>query len=459
MAALFTSEAGGVSSTWRLPRRRNAVAALILLLACAAFSGSRAQPQDAVLIDKAAACGRYLPDRAAAAALRLLEQCISALQTMQKEAANDQRDAKILALIDQGNKDEAEKLQVEAAQNDEAAGIAKTKKAAERYRGIAATVGLANPYKAREYYAKAVKLDPDNVHGRFWDGYMEQAAGNLAKAESAYNFVLSAGAKGKDDYDLYWANLCLGDIRAARGDLPEALAAYQGASAAADRLAKAGPDNSWQRDLALAYESAGEVLAAQGKLPEALKSFRDALTIVDRITQADPSNLEWQRHLSVLFDKAGDVLAAQNNLPEALTSFRDGLAIARRLADARLGNVQLQRDLLVSYGKVGDVLLAQGNLPEALQSFRNGLALREWLIEADHYNFPNAVWQRDLAVIHAKLAETYRRQGEADKAKDELAAGKAIMARMTKLSPDNAAWNRELTWFEDQIRALEKSQR
>ena len=147
-------------------------------------------------------------------------------------------------LIDQGKKVEAERLQVEAAQDDEAAGIARTKKAAERYRGIAATAGLADPKKAREYYAKAAKLDPDNINGMLWHGDMEKQSGNLGEAERAYSAVLKSGVKGTEDDDLLWASLGLGDLDVARGKLPEALKAYQEAAADADRLAKADPGNA-----------------------------------------------------------------------------------------------------------------------------------------------------------------------------------------------------------------------
>ncbi len=45
---------------------------------------------------------------------------------------------------------------------------------------------------------------------------------------------------------------------------------------------------------------------------------------------------------------------------------------------------------------------------------------------------------------------------ELEKAGLTLAAGKAIMERMTKLSPDNATWKVDLAWFEGRIAALEK---
>ena len=119
-----------------------------------------------------------------------------------------------MKLINQGKPEEAERLQLEAAQDDEAAGVARTKKAAERYRGVAATAGLRDPKKAREYYGKAAKLDPDNINGMGWHAYMEQDAGNLAEAERAYKAVLGMGVNGRDDDELYWATPVLATSKA-----------------------------------------------------------------------------------------------------------------------------------------------------------------------------------------------------------------------------------------------------
>jgi tetratricopeptide (TPR) repeat protein len=314
---------------------RNAIAAVILLLTCVGgYFIFRSKERGTVLIDTAAACARYLPEeQASAGPLNALDQCIKTLEAMQKGAASDPRDAEILKLIDQGKKGEAERLQVEAAQDDEAAGLARTKKAAERYRRIAATAGLADPKKAREYYAKAAKLDPDNIKGMVWHAHMEKDAGNLAEAERAYGAVLGAGVKGKDDVKLYWARLGFGDIHVARGDLPGALSLYREASSDAERLAKADPGNAgWQHDLSVSYTKMGNVLVAQGTLPEALNAYRDSLAIRERLAKADPGNAGWQRDLSVSYNKVGDVLVAQGNLPEALKAYRDSLGIRERLA-------------------------------------------------------------------------------------------------------------------------------
>jgi tetratricopeptide (TPR) repeat protein len=340
----------------RQTRIRNTVAAVIVLLACgAAIFLHRSQKRGAVLIDTATACGRYLPKDQANAAepLNALDQCIKSLEALQKGAASDPRDAEILKLIGQGKKEAAEQLQIAAAQDDEAAMVARGKKAAERYRGIAATAGLADPKKAREYYAKAAKLDPDSINGMLWHAYMEQDAGNLAEAERAYNAVLGAGVKSKDDHELHWARLGLGDIHVARGDLPGALKAYRDSLAIFERLAKADPANArWQRDLSVAYERVGDVLVEQGSLADALKSYRDSLAIQDRLAKADPGNADWQHDLSVSYAKLANAYRTAGQLQQAREHLTAGRAIIARLTETYPDWSQWKKDLAWFDGQI-----------------------------------------------------------------------------------------------------------
>jgi hypothetical protein len=87
-----------------------------------------------------------------------------------------------------------------------------------------------------------------------------------------------------------------------------------------------------------------------------------------------------------------------------------------------------------------------------LLSFRAGLAIVDGLAKADA---GNGARQRDLAVSYSKLGDVYQRQAKKALAKDALGKGKAIMERITALSPDNAGWKRDLALFERQLIALE----
>jgi hypothetical protein len=62
--------------------------------------------------------------------------------------------------------------------------------------------------------------------------------------------------------------------------------------------------------LAAAQLEVGDVLVAQGNLAEALNTLRDSLAIRERLVKAGPDNSGWQRDVSVSHNRIGDVLSA-----------------------------------------------------------------------------------------------------------------------------------------------------
>ncbi len=356
----------------------------------------------------------------------------------------DVRLQRALDLLAAGNVKEAEPL-FKAVAEEKAARVNQDKRdAAAAYRNLGAIAGLGDPKRAREAYAKALELDPDDREALYWQGYLAIWAEDAVRAESAFNRLLEVAKVANDERSEYRAHLRLGQSMLQRGgSIDEALSHEDKALRIAISYRAANPENhDWQRDLAEAYLRRGNVIEAQGNLPEALKSFRESLSIRDRLAKADPGNAGWQRDLSVSYIKLGDVFVAQGYLPEALTSFRDSLAIADRLAKADPGNSGSQRDLSVSYDRVGDVLVAQGNLPEALKSFRNSLAIRDRLAKADP---GNSGWQRDLSVSYNKLGDVLVAQGNLPEALKSFRDSLAIADRLAKADPGNAGWQRDLS--------------
>ena len=68
----------------------------------------------------------------------------------------------------------------------------------------------------------------------------------------------------------------------------------------------------------------------------------------------------------------------------------------------------------------------------------------------------NAGWQRDLSVSYGKLANAYRTAGQLPQAREQLTAGRTIIARLTETYPDWSQWKKDLAWFDGQIAALSK---
>jgi tetratricopeptide (TPR) repeat protein len=358
-------------------------------------------------------------------------------------AAGDTRLARALDLLKQGKVAEAAPLFRAVAEGREQASKAAGRDAAEAWRNLGAIAGLADPKKAREAYAHAVALDPENVQGLLWHGWLQKDAGNLLAAEEACHRVIAVESGTPPGHEIFWANLVLGDIAVARGDLSLGESSYIDAQKIVDRLAKADPNNAgWQFDLGLSNERIGNVQQAQGDLAAALKSYEAKRNIISRLAQTDPDNTGWQRDLSVSYDKVGEVQLVQGDLTKALKLYRDSLSIRDRLAKADPNSAAWQRDLSMSCNKIGDVQVAQGDLTGALKSYRDGLAIRDRLTKADPNN---AAWQRDLAVSYDRIGSVQVARGDATEALKSYRDSLAITDRLAKANPKNAEWQRDLS--------------
>jgi len=268
-------------------------------------------------------------------------------------AEGDERLQKALDLLQAGKVADAVPLLQAVAEEKTARIRQDSQVAAVAFRNLGAIAGLADSRKAREAYAEAARLDPNNLEGTLWHGYFEADAGNLTEADTAYRRVVSLGAPGKDDWALYWAHLGLGDVQVARGGLTAAMGEYELGRAIADRPAQSDPGNAgWQRDLSVSFEKVGDVLVAQGNLPEALKSYRGSLTIADRLAQSDPGNAGWQRDLSLSYGRVAMVEARQGAHADALGNFRQGRDIVARLSQQSPDNATLHNDLAWFDGQI-----------------------------------------------------------------------------------------------------------
>jgi tetratricopeptide (TPR) repeat protein len=422
-----------------------------------------------------------------------------AVVAIDEGAKVDSRYAQALELLKAGKPSEAEPLLKAVAEDKVKSATDANKDAAATYRNLASIAAVSDHGRAREYYARAAQLDPDNLEGAYWNGRYQYEAGKLDVAQTAYERVVSKAGVRDADW-VYWARNGLGDILMSRGDLSGALKNYRESVAIADSLAKSDPGNAdWQRDLSVSFNKIGDVQVAQGDLSGALKGYGEGLAIADRLAKSDPGNADWQRDLSVSFNKIGDVRVARGDLPGALKSYRDDLAIADRLAKSDPGNARWQRDLSVSFDRIGDVQVAQGDLSGALRSYGDGLAIRDRLAKSDSGNAEwqrdlsisfsrignvqvaqgdlsgalrsyrddlaiadrlaksdagNAGWQRDLSVSFAKLAMVLKKQNDKAKALDSLRQGRDIILRLTERTPDNAVRKQDLKWFDMQINEL-----
>ena len=276
---------------------------------------------------------------------------------------------------------------------------------------------MSDHKRAREYFAKAARLDPEDVEAVFWIGWSQSEAGDLVAAEASY---ARAGELGNDladktigSFGRSWASAT---CRAPRATSRGALKSYNDGLAIADRLAKLDPSNAeWQRRSFGVVRKGRRRAEGPGRSRgRAGNPATTAFAIRDRLTKSDPTNADWQRDLTVSYDKVGDVQSAQGDLAGSAEVLqrrpRDQKPSGRNPIPATPSGSTIFP--CASFNKVGDVQAAQGDLSSALKSYNDGLAVcrADRLAKSDPSHSRLAA--RSLGVIQQGRRRTERLQGD-----------------------------------------------
>jgi tetratricopeptide (TPR) repeat protein len=485
-----------------------AAAAMVVLATASGVLTWQSRQSRLAVADFAALAERYkLASPTQAAAPGAKESISEAITTIAQGAARDPRYAEALELLKAGKPAEAEPA-LKAAAEDKAMRVAQiemqagkpARAAAVAYRALASIAAISDPGRAREYYAKAARLDPSDIVALFRNGWFQQEAGQFDVAEAMYRGVIASVQASNSEWVL-WAHFGKGDIERERGHLDDALATYREGRAIAENRAKADPANlGWQYDLGISNERIGDLLMALGDHAGALKSYRAQQEVLSRMAGGDPDRADrkvdpadsdiktgsvpeaqdhlaqdhlaqdhlaevltshqasladierlakanladagWQHDLALSYERVGTLLAWQDRLPGALRSFSASLAIVDRLARVDPGNAGWQHDLAVSYVRIGDVLAQQHDLPDALISYRASLAIADRLAKADP---ANGRWQHETATTYGKVGDVLAEQDRLPDALNFYRASLAIVERLAKVDPGEALWQRELS--------------
>ncbi len=447
--AVLAATAGGVL-TWQSQRNR---------LALAEF---------------AALAERYkLASPTQAAAPGAKESIAEAIAIIAEGAATDPRYAEALKLLKAGKAAEAE-APLQAAAEDKAmratqAGMPagtqvgkSAKAAAAAYRALASIAAISDPGQARDFYAKAIRLDPSDVVALFRNGWFQQEAGQFDLAEATYRRVITSVEAINSEWVL-WAHFGKGDIERERGHLDDALATYREGRAIAENRAQADRDNlGWQYDLVISNERIGDLLMALGDQSGALKSYQAQQAVLSRMADRDAAGATVGQGVSAGSDlKADDRLATQDHLVQdhaaqdqlaqdqpakdnllgAVTLHQMNVANMAHLAKANLADAGWQRELAAAHERVGNLLMWQDRLPAALNSFSASLAIMDRLARVDP---GNARWRHDLAMSYVRVGEVLARQHDLPEALKSYQAGLAIADGVAKADPVNSRWQHEI---------------
>jgi tetratricopeptide (TPR) repeat protein len=167
-----------------------------------------------------------------------------------------------------------------------------------------------------------------------------------------------------------------GEAHMARGELDQALAAFE-------KSARIGLQAKRDDDVTTALLDIGRALEAKGDYEGAREKTRSARDLAKKASDADGRDMWWLAQLEVAHAMLSELELRHGDGAPALEDARAALAVARRLLDATAGSGQWVDQAARAYEAAAAALLAQGDRDGALEMDRAQLALYERLTLPD----------------------------------------------------------------------------
>jgi tetratricopeptide (TPR) repeat protein len=330
------------------------------------------------------------------------------------------------------------------------------------------------PHRALSLYrnlgASLARTAPLSADGADWQGELSArcdrigdllaARGDLPGALDSFRKSLGIRkhlaarnpVRGEPQRDLVANHHKIGDVLLARGNAQGALDSYRAALALAESLAAQNPDNAGHRfDLAVGHERLAALYLRTGRDGEALNALHPALTLYENLARQNPAHVKFARAPVVIHNMIGDILRAHGDTAGALERYRAALAIAEGITAREPAHPEWQRDLALSHNNVGNVLAALGNPAGAAEHYRAYLAIAEGLAAQD---LADGARQRDLAVSYMKLGMAIELAQDAPGALECYRKARTIAEKLAVLAPNSTVLRNDLAWVLERIDSL-----
>ena len=286
---------------------------------------------------------------------------------------------------------------------------------------------------AKATLLEIVQSSPEDIGANIELGDIWRATGNLENAIEAYRAAGRAASRAGDQRGMSISHNRIGGALLSQGDRRGALDEYRAALVIAEtRVGLNSDDTAWLRNLSASHIRIGDVLVSEGDRNGATKAYQTSLVIAGSLAKTDPTHSEWQRDLSICHDRIGNLLISQGDLREGYKAYAAALGIREALAERDPANAQWQRDLSVSHSKMGDILELQRDLENALAAYRTALTIRSALANRDPANMQ---WQRDVLLSYNRIGDVLELQGNHDAALASHRAAIAIANRSPGVIP------------------------
>ncbi len=364
--------------------------------------------------------------------------------------ANDQRIAAVKA------RSQAESARVDAEfRRDEAEGLIEFMLTDLRQRLDA--VGRldildSTAERSLAYYAKQddESLDPDalgrRARAQLLAGEVHNLKGNLDDALTAYEqAAATTGEQLRRDPDneqrifdhsqsVFW----VGYIAWQKGDAEKARDHLTQYHDHAQKLVEINPDNDdWLAELEYSYSNLGTLEMDQGDAAAAELQFRKSLEVSSRLAEKYPADVERILAAGQSYAWWASSLHNQSKLEGAKLARSAEIQLYERALMNDPKNRALKEAAVVAYYGFAQIALGLNDLTLALEHVKTATSLAGELAKADP---DNVVYQERLSFSHAILGEVYVHQGQLSEARKALLKSISIGVALRDKNEDVARW-------------------
>lgn len=233
----------------------------------------------------------------------------------------------------------------------------------------------------------------------------------------------------------------IGEMRVQRGQLAEALEAFQSAARTTAELLQRSPrDGQRLFDHAQSTYWVGYIAWRRGQAEEAASSFAEYRRLAGELATLDPGNVDWQLEPAYADTNLGVVQLARGDLDGALRSFSSAREIYERLIPRRNA---VAKDLAEALSSIAKVHEAKGDYEAAIASETQRLGVIRSMPDAGK----DRRIQQQVANAMANLARLALLQGRPRDAQRYLTDALGAIRELAGSDPANMAWLSELCFY------------
>lgn len=176
----------------------------------------------------------------------------------------------------------------------------------------------------------------------------------------------------------------MGEIKIQRGDLDDALASFEQASATTEELLSRSPgDGQRMFDHAQNVFWVGEIARQRGNMETAEASFVRYRDLAQRLGAIDPTNDDWRVETAYAESAIGVLFLQEGRSAEAIGPFERSLSVAADLARRHPDTMNLQVEKGQGHAWLADALQKAGRLTEARAHRETELSVYHDVLQKD----------------------------------------------------------------------------